>query len=88
MDERILHVMTFPRGVRDAMQSGGDAGADRAIGPSTRMECKVCWYVYDPAAGDDVWHVPAGTPWRDLPSHWTCPNCSTTMDGFLVLPDE
>ena len=22
------------------------------IGPATRLECKVCWHVYDPAEGD------------------------------------
>ena len=30
--------------------------------PATRMECKVCWYVYDPAEGDVVWQIPPGTP--------------------------
>ena len=31
------------------------------------MECKVCWYVYDPAQGDEVWQIPPGTPWSELP---------------------
>ena len=52
------------------------------------MECKVCWHVYDPALGDDVWQIPPGTPFPDLPPHWSCPNCATTMDGFLVLADD
>jgi len=64
-----------------------DAGEAGRIGPGTRLECKVCWYVYDPAAGDDVWQIPADTPWSELPSHWSCPNCSATKDGFLALPD-
>ena len=54
----------------------------------TRFECKICWHVYDPAVGDDVWQVPAGTPFEDLPPHWTCPNCSATRDQFLVLFDD
>jgi rubredoxin len=62
-------------------------GNTAGIGPSTRLECKVCWYVYDPAQGDDVWQVPPGTPFTELPPHWTCPNCSTTKDQFLVLSD-
>ena len=37
------------------------------------MECKVCWYVYDPAEGDVVWQIPAGTPFAQLPPHWTLP---------------
>jgi rubredoxin len=62
-------------------------GSTAGIGPATRLECKVCWYVYDPAQGDDVWQVPPGTPFTELPPHWTCPNCSTTKDQFLVLSD-
>ena len=67
----------------------GDRGSPRAeAGMATRMECRVCWYVYDPAAGDSVWQVPPDTPWNELPSHWTCPNCSATRDGFLLVIDE
>ena len=58
------------------------------VGPGTRLECKVCWYVYDPAAGDPVWQIPPGTPFADLPSHWSCPNCSTEKVHFIVLEDE
>jgi len=53
-----------------------------------RRECRICWYVYDPAAGDPVWQVAAGTPFDALPPHWTCPNCSATLDQFLVLRDD
>ena len=56
--------------------------------PLQRMECRVCWYVFDPATGDDVWQVPAGTPFTDLPAHWTCPQCSATQDQFLRLSDD
>ena len=56
-------------------------------GPDTRMECRVCWYVYDPAEGDVVWQIPAGTPFAQLPPHWTCPNCSATKDHFLVVDE-
>lgn len=53
-----------------------------------RLECKVCWYVYDPAVGDDVWQVAPGTPFAELPEHWTCPRCATPRDQFLVLGDQ
>jgi rubredoxin len=54
-----------------------------------RRECKICWQVYDPAEGDPVvWQIPPGTPFADLPAHWTCPNCSATKDQFLVLTDD
>jgi hydrogenase-1 operon protein HyaF len=65
-----------------------DPGGARQAGLATRMECKVCWYVYDPAEGDPVWQIPPATPWSELPSHWTCPTCSTTRDGFLAVPDD
>ena len=32
-------------------------GNAAAGGATTRMECKVCWYVYDPAEGDNVWQI-------------------------------
>ena len=63
------------------------AGEDAQIGPTTRLECKVCWHVYDPVEGDAVWQIPPGTPFTDLPHHWTCPNCSTEQAGFLPLED-
>jgi rubredoxin len=63
-------------------------GESDKIGPDTRMECKVCWTIYDPAEGDVVWQIPPGTPFTRLPPHWTCPNCSATKDQFLVVPDE
>lgn len=65
------------------------APADRhsTAGPDTRLECRVCWTVYDPALGDEVWQIPPGTPFSDLPPHWSCPNCSAEKSGFLVLDD-
>lgn len=57
-------------------------------GDTTRFECKVCWYVYDPRLGDDVWQIPPGTSFATLPEHWSCPNCSTTKDQFLGLDDD
>lgn len=60
----------------------------RMSGGAARLECKVCWYVYDPAAGDPVWQIPPGTAFADLPPHWTCPNCATEQSGFLPLDDD
>jgi rubredoxin len=63
----------------------GDAGK---IGPTTRLECKICWHVYDPAEGDPVWQIPPGTPFHGLPEHWACPNCAGDRKQFMVLDDE
>jgi len=62
----------------------GDAGK---ISPETKLECKICWHVYDPAAGDEVWQIPPGTSFADLPAHWTCPNCSGAKEQFMVVSD-
>jgi rubredoxin len=70
------------------MFEGSYLGDPAKIGPRTRLECKICWHVYDPAAGDEVWQIPRGTPFYALPSHWTCPNCSGTKEQFMVVSDD
>lgn len=67
------HQRTTPSMPGTALPSGG------------RMECGVCWYVYDPVLGDDVWQVAPGTPFSALPNHWRCPECDTEQAKFLVL---
>ena len=51
------------------------------------MECGICWYVYDPAKGDDVWQVPPGTPFSALSEDWRCPNCDAPPSKFMRLAD-
>ena len=59
---------------------------DRARVPDTaRLECKICWYVYDPAEGDAQWQIAPGTPFNALPEHWTCPQCEGRADQFMVI---
>ena len=83
MDDRIGN-----RGGGLAM-SGFESFAGAAAIPATaRMECKVCWHVYDPDVGDAVWQIPAGTPFAQLPPHWTCPDCSAPAAQFLRLGDD
>ncbi len=61
---------------------GGDAGR---IDVTTQLECGVCWWVYDPASGDDTWQIPAGTAFTELPGHWRCPGCDAAQEQFMVL---
>ncbi|MDD5002431.1 MAG: rubredoxin [Thiomonas sp.] len=63
----------------------GDASRLR---DDARLECRICWYVYDPTAGDPVWQVPPGTPFTRLPQHWRCPECDGEAMHFMVLRDE
>jgi rubredoxin len=67
---------------------GSYLGDRSKIAPGSKLECKVCWYVYDPAAGDPVWQIPPGTPFSELPEHWTCPNCACLQDQFMVVTDD
>jgi len=53
-----------------------------------RRECRICWYVYDPSEGDPVWQVDPGTPFEELPAHWSCPNCAAEQSMFLLLDDD
>ena len=63
---------------------GGDASK---LAASTRLECKICWYVYDPGAGDPHWQVPPGTAFAALPEYWSCPECDGRKQDFMVLED-
>ncbi len=53
----------------------------------SRLECRICWWVYDPAQGDAVWQVAPGTPFAALPGHWRCPQCDAAPEQFMVLDD-
>ncbi|MBV7380774.1 [NiFe]-hydrogenase assembly chaperone HybE [Maritimibacter dapengensis] len=66
---------------------GSYLGAADKISPQAIMECKVCWTPYDPAEGDDFRQIEPGTAFVDLPEDWSCPNCSSPKDQFLVAED-
>jgi len=71
--------------VSDHFFAGSYGGDASRLAPGTRLECKICWHVYDPAEGDPHWQVPPGTAFAALPDHWTCPNCDADRSGFLVI---
>jgi [NiFe] hydrogenase assembly HybE family chaperone len=64
---------------------GSFLGRSERIDSSDRLECGVCWWVYDPQRGDPVWQIPAGTAFNALPQHWRCPNCDAAPSQFMVL---
>ncbi|MEM0953715.1 MAG: [NiFe]-hydrogenase assembly chaperone HybE [Pseudomonadota bacterium] len=67
------------------MFEGSFLGDGSRIQDDTVMECGVCWWVYDPAEGDDVWHIAPGTPFARLPDHWRCPHCDALPGQFMTL---
>jgi len=64
---------------------GSYLGDVTRLSPDSRLECGICWWVYDPAEGEDVWHIAPGTPFANLPSHWRCPRCDATQDKFMLV---
>lgn len=50
-----------------------------------RYVCTNCAYVYDPAKGDPLSHVPPGTAFQDLPDSWVCPICYAGKQAFDPL---
>ena len=64
---------------------GSYLGDGSKIADDTRLECGVCWWVYDPALGDEERQIAPGTPFRLLPDTWNCPNCATDKSKFMVI---
>ena len=64
---------------------GSYLGDGSRIDDDTRLECGVCWWVYDPALGDEERQIAPGTPFRLLPDTWDCPNCATAKSKFMVI---
>lgn len=59
--------------------------ATSRLDPASKLECRICWHVYDPAKGDDVWQIPPGTAFLDLPDYWRCPECDSAPGSFLPI---
>ena len=64
-----------------------DSDIDSRLEPDTRLECRICWHVYDPAEGDEFRQIMPGTPFLALPEYWRCPQCDAERDKFLPMDD-
>ncbi len=60
----------------------------KRIDAATRLECRICWYTYDPAKGDVVEQIPPDTAFADLPDYWRCPQCDAGREMFLPLAED
>ena len=67
---------------------GSYLGNDECLSDDSRLECKICWYVYDPVEGDDVWQILPGTPFATLPEHWRCPRCDGDKAQFMIVQER
>ena len=64
---------------------GSYMGDASKLDDDARLECGICWWVYDPVVGDDVAQVAPGTPFAQLPDTWRCPNCDAEKPKFMVI---
>lgn len=64
---------------------GSFLGDAKRIGDDAILECKICWYSYDPSIGDDMRQIPPGTPFSALPADWRCPQCDGDREQFMVI---
>lgn len=71
----------------DHFFGGSYGGNAEKISDDSRLECKICWHIYDPKEGCEYWQIPAGTPFSKLPDQWTCPECDGARDDFMVIAD-
>ena len=60
-------------------------GVRQDVADATRMECGICWTVYDPTEGDEVAQIVPGTPFTGLPDDWHCPNCDAPKGKFMAI---
>ena len=49
--------------------------------------CKVCGYIYYPAAGDPDSGVAPATAFDDIPEDWVCPLCGVGKEDFSPVED-
>lgn len=63
---------------------GGDA---TRLGDGAILECKICWWTYDPAEGDEMRQIAPNTPFTKLPHDWCCPSCDAPKANFMVVDD-
>ena len=53
-----------------------------------RYICANCGYVYDPAVGDPMNDISAGSAFENLPVEWVCPMCYANQAQFDIYDEE
>ncbi len=51
------------------------------------LECSVCGYVLDLEKGDPEHGIAQGTRREEIPDNWECPECSATIQSFVVVEE-
>lgn len=79
-EDDLAAVAAWARSVAALVKDPAPAAPDK----NQKYICKLCGYIYDPAAGDPDHGVAPGTAFADVPSQWTCPLCG--MDKAMFKP--
>ena len=68
---------------------GSYLGDRSKIGPRRGSSARSAGTSTTRREGDPVWQIPPGTPFAELPPHWTCPNCSAAgpVPGAAPMTD-
>lgn len=69
------------------MIGSATSGEAQRLRDDTCLECRICWYVYDPALGDPQEQIEPGTPFLQLPDYWRCPQCDSEPQVFIPMDD-
>lgn len=52
------------------------------------QQCPDCLSIYDEAWGDEASGIPPNTPFSELPDHYYCPTCETSLLEFISVKKE
>ena len=74
-------IMNFPKLRRRVTEEKSRAPA----GGYKTLQCMLCSFVYDEAAGWPEEGIPPGTRWEDVPETWSCPDCSARKSDFEMI---
>lgn len=62
-----------------------DIAEQDVVDIAQKYQCTICGYVYDPDIGDPSSGIVPGTPFKDLPESWTCPQCGAMKEDFKEM---
>ncbi len=50
-----------------------------------RWQCMMCGFIYDEQEGWPEDGIEPGTPWKDVPDDWVCPECGASKSDFEMV---
>jgi rubredoxin len=50
-----------------------------------QWHCDLCGFTYEEKTGLPSEDIAPGTPWEQVPTDWTCPDCSAPKSDFTPV---